>query len=738
MASGNLAGYQAAEKSYEQVLAAYPRNADALAGRALTRAGALVELDVDERDARPALELARRAETPGSAPLVEAAAIYLLLLDGQLEEAGRRAREQAALHPDSALLAYLVGRAQLTDGDARAAEDSFRTALKRDPHTVLALYGIGRCQATRGDLQGALLAYDRALVENPAHVATLIARAWLRVEHARDLLEAETDLVMVADKHRVSSSPAQSAWAQLGLAELYAQKGSLVRARTALTEARRNAPLRSQTFWESSARAALRANDIAGAKEDARRAIALSSSTPGPHFILAQALLEEGSAEEALSELAGSNARPTPQLLVLRARARLALGRITEARADLAEAGNAAPELPEVTLTRAQVDLADHEPARAVQSLRTLSEQLPGRADVAEVLGLALAARGEPGARQALERAATLNAHAFAARVALAKLLRAGGRTQDAAQRLLEAVKIRTDAAAERDLAELLFSIGDLAGAQEELDSVFEHVPSRDAPLLLLAAQVAGAAGDSAGADRYAAQAVARGASPAKANKARAQGLLVSGKAREALGPARLAIRFDPQDPEARALYALAQAEVGRVVRAQAYLQKSSKELGWRGELLFALAAISVKMDSPNLTLLENGIRALKQQKRDPRVLAEAYTLLGSAYYTTGEIAHAGAVFDQALALNRHSARANYFQGLLLSESGQLDEARKSFEISAECRPRVPQALFELGQLRGKNGDRDGARKAFGEYLALAPDGDYADDARKELARLEK
>src|SRR5262249_9142930 len=265
----------------------------------------------------------------------EAANVYLLLASGDAEAAEKQAREAATRHIEDALLAYLVGRAQLLRGDARAASDSFRTALKRDPHSILSRYGLGLAEAGMGESQGALTDYDRALYMNARHIATIIARAWLRVSRGRDLLDAETDLVAVAEKFRGQASRAQVAWAELALAELYAGKGDIARARTALDEARGSGPERNPIFWEEAARAALKSYDVGGAKKDAKRAIELASSAPGPHLALAAALLEEGSAEAALCELAGTGGRGTAGVLVVRARARLAPGRI--------EAGPEAP-----------------------------------------------------------------------------------------------------------------------------------------------------------------------------------------------------------------------------------------------------------------------------------------------------------------------------------------------------------------------------------------------------------
>ena len=738
MATGNLPGFLAAERAYEQVLAAYPEDPEALAGRALIRAGSLYEFDEAERDVRGAIDAARKRQNARSEALVAAADVYLQLANGDAEAAEKSAREAATRHEDDALLAYLVGRAQLLRGDARAASDSFRTALKRDPHNIFALYGLGLAEAGMGEAQGALSAYDRALYENAGHIATIIAKAWLRVQRGRDLLDAETDLVAVAEKFRGQASRAQVAWAELALAELYAQKGDVNRARAALDEARSSGPERSSTFWEEAARAALKSYDVGGAKKDAQRAIGLAGAAPGPHLALAAALLEEGNAEAALSELAGTAARETPDVLVLRARARLALGRIEAARQDLDQAAAKAPDLPEVALTRARVDLADHNAARAIQTLKRLSDQLPGRADVMEVLGIALSSRGDAGAKNALEKAVALNSHAFAARVELAKLLKKEGKPSDAALRLEEAIAVHVDPTAERELAELLFDAGDLLGAQKAMDVVLGGPAQPDGPTLLLAGKIAASSGEPSAAERLLSQALSKGAKASRVNKVRAYAYLNAGKYKDAVGPALQAVLANGDDGEARALYVMAIEGAGRPARARLFLSDSfkRKQLNGRFDLVYALAQIGVKEERPDVRLLERVARLAKVAKKPPRVVADVLQMLGSAYYQQGEAGHAGAAFSMALQTNKNNARANYFEGLMLSESGQVEEARKAFERATNCRPRVPPAFFYLGNLRQKAGDKAGARKAYDEYLALDPDGDYAEDARKELAQL--
>src|SRR5262249_19651243 len=212
-----------------------------------------------------------------------------------------------------------------------------------------------------------------------------------------------------------------------------------------------------------------------------------------------------------------------------------------------------------------------------------------------EVLGLALSSRGDAGAKPALEKAVALNSHAFAARVELAKLLKKESKPTEAAQRLEEALAVRFDLVAERGLAELRSQVGDLVGAQKAMDSVLGGPTQPDATTLLLAARIAAVSGEPAAAERLLTQAVGRGARPWRANRIRAQASIIAGKYKDAVTPALAAVMANPEDAEARSLYALATEGTGRPTRARLFLRSSFDRLGFRTELLVALAQIDIK-----------------------------------------------------------------------------------------------------------------------------------------------
>src|SRR5262249_4650599 len=108
--TGNLPGYLWAEHAFEQILAAYPEDDAALAGRALTRAAAAYEFDEPELEdeARHALEQAQKRAAAARLPAVSAASVYLKLSARNAEAADQEARAAATAFPDEATVAYLV------------------------------------------------------------------------------------------------------------------------------------------------------------------------------------------------------------------------------------------------------------------------------------------------------------------------------------------------------------------------------------------------------------------------------------------------------------------------------------------------------------------------------------------------------------------------------------------------------------------------------------------------------
>jgi tetratricopeptide (TPR) repeat protein len=89
--------------------------------------------------------------------------IELMLADGQLDRAERRARELQKEYPDRAELPLIAGRALAAQGRLRAAAEAFERAVALDPLSFDAHYQLGLAAAKIGDLERAAEAWNTFL-----------------------------------------------------------------------------------------------------------------------------------------------------------------------------------------------------------------------------------------------------------------------------------------------------------------------------------------------------------------------------------------------------------------------------------------------------------------------------------------------------------------------------------------------------------------------------------------------
>jgi TolA-binding protein len=84
------------------------------------------------------------------------------------------------------------------------------------------------------------------------------------------------------------------------------------------------------------------------------------------------------------------------------------------------------------------------------------------------------------------------------------------------------------------------------------------------------------------------------------------------------------------------------------------------------------------------------------------------------------------------------SADAIYNQGIILWNQGKIAEAKVKFEETLKANPNHPEANFQLGMAQLNEGNIPGAITAFEKYLQLAPEGQFAAQAKGMLAQLKK
>jgi len=89
--------------------------------------------------------------------------LELMLADGEMEAAERRARELQKEYPDRVELPLLTGRALAAQGRLRAAAESFDRAVTLDPLSPEAHYQLGLAAARAGELDRAMDAWSTFL-----------------------------------------------------------------------------------------------------------------------------------------------------------------------------------------------------------------------------------------------------------------------------------------------------------------------------------------------------------------------------------------------------------------------------------------------------------------------------------------------------------------------------------------------------------------------------------------------
>jgi tetratricopeptide (TPR) repeat protein len=104
--------------------------------------------------------------------------------------------------------------------------------------------------------------------------------------------------------------------------------------------------------------------------------------------------------------------------------------------------------------------------------------------------------------------------------------------------------------------------------------------------------------------------------------------------------------------------------------------------------------------------------------------------------------------FDEAAAMGAKAAAAGgggggsadaiYNQGIILWNQGKIPEAKAKFEEALKANPNHPESQFQYGMALLNEGNIPEAVAAFEKYLALAPDGQYAGQAKAMLAQLKK
>jgi tetratricopeptide (TPR) repeat protein len=555
----------------------------------------------------------------------------------------------------------------------------------------------------------------------------------LQLRQGQDREAASGALDAITGKLVNDAAPAQLAQAYVGLAEIELAKGNVAAARSALSSAaarRRDHPL----LLEELAKAYADAFELDPAEREARRALAVSGRLT-PRLILADVALRRSRPVQALTILEESGAK-RPEALVLRALAKLELGRSPEARVDAELALHLDPSSVSASVALARIDLGEGKYEAASRRLEAL-EQKGKSAEVAWVLGQVYLARRMPdNARTCFRTALVRQPLLLQARLALARLLHDAGQLDEAREEIRRI--LATHAAyvpARRELAVLALEAGDAVAARDEFDALADR--DADVDNLLGGARARLLLGDARGADERVERAIKlhpTGDDIELATCLKARALLLDRRPNEAIQLLLKSVRTAVRG-EILALLIEAYLDYGRIDWAERAtdLAPITARTGIELTLAKARLALAQARQQAAKALVEEALGRLKTMGRAPVWLrAQALSLEGQAELELGNARAAVRSLHAAIELDPRNARTQHTLGFALIDLKQIDEAATAFQAAVHIDPRYADAQYYLGWSWHSLSDPRAA-EPLRAYLALEPRGALADDARRML-----
>lgn len=101
---------------------------------------------------------------------------------------------------------------------------------------------------------------------------------------------------------------------------------------------------------------------------------------------------------------------------------------------------------------------------------------------------------------------------------------------------------------------------------------------------------------------------------------------------------------------------------------------------------------------------------------------ANAYTNIGIAYFSKGDMAKARENYEQALKLNPSFVYAHNEMGKLYMSTGRYGEAVNEFQLAVKGYPTYDEAYYNLGLAYLKLNDDVNACEAFRKVMEISPD----------------
>lgn len=421
------------------------------------------------------------------------------------------------------------------------------------------------------------------------------------------------------------------------------------------------------------------------AEKELRLARKKGARDPALLPMLGRTLLRLRQGDRLLDEIKPGPEMSAPQraeILVLRAKAWLASGKLDEAEQSLKDAEQAGPAHPEVRAARAQMLFAL---GQQEQGLARLEEVLSSHGEVAEFWNLKgdmcrLLERKQE-ARAAYAKASALEPQSLPPRLSRISLLIDGNELETAKTQLQEAERLAAGHPLLHYLEALLsFRQGQYEGAQTHLQQLLKVAPDYP-PAHLLAGAVQ----------------------------------LLSGNRETAIGHLNRYLKTNPEHAYAQKLLAVALVETGQVERAKEMVEQMKAP---PSDPLMASLRGDIALRGGDLPQARRHLAEAVQASSDNPALL---TQLAGRLLASGDEAGARAALEKAAALDQNSERPETMLVMLHLKAKRFDQASALVERLEQAHPRAPLNPTLRGLVALARGDSKSAEVQFEAALRLDP-----------------
>ena len=639
-------------------------------------------------------------------PWLDAATAVADAAEGKRDEARRGLAAALAASPNDASLLYVVGRLEQRLGD-ESASAHLGAAVASAPTLAAAVLAVVEAKAAAEDPEGALLLLDTVLSRQPGHLRGTLWRALLTTETA-DTTQALAALDALAPR-LAQGAPSDRALADVARVRLLRRAEQPVPASAALERAA-SSGVTEPRLLALIAQEAQRSGDLERAQVLAQRAVEGAPTERRYRVLLAEIQLARRDGAQAFSTLAPLSTSD-PEVLRLSARAALLVGSDQAIAAmrlalDAYVREHAADVEARALLLRLAVRLGD---TTRLDAAKALALEAPTDPLVTLALGeAALAAREPAVATAALEqcvRAAPMDADAH---FLLGRARRMSGNAVGAEESLRKAVELSpTNVEAAIALGGLLLDLGKYADAEAVYQGLARAASATDATSALFArlghleALIGMGRFADARTELDALSPEDRARPPVRLAAVRL--LLAEAKPADAITELAPLLEGDaPKSVEVLALYGDALFDAGQVDLASSQYSAALAQDADAPEALLGRARVALRAEHTvdATDLLDHMALALETHLRPPALRARMLLAQARVKLLLNVPGEARTLLTRATALEGCPAEVYFWLG----------EATWTAETAA-------------------------ARTAYGRYLELVPEGEYAVRARRALER---